>query len=181
MMDNKQSVSPNIDNFQFQQFLDAIPILILVKGPKSTILWANKTFQNYYGMDNDQLKGMIDASFNNPDYTSQYVKDDLYVFNTGKALDIPIEPITRFDGKIRYFHTLKSPIFNKDKQVIMTIGVSTDITEEKINQDKTKEHIKRIEKLNNLMVNRELKMIELKKTIENLKKCQDTTDKKKIK
>lgn len=119
----------------FHQILDAIGDMILVKGAKSRILWANKAFCSYYGMSNEQLKGLIDAEFNEPDYTQQYVKDDAYVFENGKILDIPLEPVTRYDGVVRYFHTVKTPIFDKEGKVIMTVGVSRDITE-KMNAQK---------------------------------------------
>lgn len=114
-----------------KQFLDAIPDMVFVKGPKSRIIWVNKAFQDYYGMDNSQLQGMIDASFNDPDYTQQYVKDDAYVFETGKTLEIPEEPVIRHDGQTRYFHSVKSAIFDEQGKVVMTIGISRDITEQR--------------------------------------------------
>ncbi|MDZ4677793.1 MAG: ATP-binding protein [Oligoflexia bacterium] len=113
----------------FKQILDAIGDLVLVKGPNSKLLWANQTFCEYYGMSNEQLKGIVDAPFSEPDHTLQYVKDDAYVFNTGKILDIPQEPITRHDGEIRICHTVKSPIFDSEGKVIMTVGISRDITD----------------------------------------------------
>lgn len=116
-------------NDHYSQILDSLSDMVLVKGPKSRLLWANRAFLEYYGMTNEQLKGIIDAPFNEPDYTQQYVKDDAQVFNTGKVLDISAEPVTRHDGQVRYFHTVKTPIFNAEGRVIMTVGVSRDITE----------------------------------------------------
>jgi len=112
-----------------RQILDSIADLVLVKGPKSRILWANKAFRDYYGMTNEQLQGLIDAPFNEPNYTQQYIKDDARVFETGKTLDIRSEPVTRFDGQVRNFHTVKAPIFNNEGRVVMTVGVSRDITD----------------------------------------------------
>jgi PAS domain S-box-containing protein len=113
---------------QYEQILNSIPDLILVKGPKSRLLWSNRAFLDFYGMTNEQLKGILDAPFNDPDYTQQYVKDDAWVFENGKALDIPCEPVTRHDGRIFYFHTVKSPIFDASGKVVMTVGLSRDIT-----------------------------------------------------
>lgn len=112
----------------YYQILDAISDMVLVKGPNSRILWANKAFRDYYGMSNEQLTNIIDAPFNEPDFTKQYVRDDTYVFTTGKTLDIPEEPVTRHDGKVFLFHTVKSPILNAKGEVIMTIGISRDVT-----------------------------------------------------
>ena len=111
------------------QILDAIADMVLVKGPKSQIIWANKAFRDYYGMSNQGLEGLIDAPFNEPDFTQQYIKDDAQVFESGKTLEVLSEPVTRHDGEVRFFHTVKSAILNPDGQVTMTVGVCRDITE----------------------------------------------------
>ncbi|BAZ50204.1 PAS/PAC sensor signal transduction histidine kinase [Nostoc sp. NIES-4103] len=113
----------------YQQILDAITDMVLVKGAKSRIIWANKAFRDYYGMSDEQLRDIIDAPFNEPDNTLQYIKDDAYVFETGQTLEIPQEQSTGYDGKVRLFHTIKSAIRNEQGQVVMTVGVSRDICE----------------------------------------------------
>ncbi|MDY6781680.1 MAG: PAS domain S-box protein [Cyanobacteriota bacterium] len=115
----------------YQQILDAIADLVLVKGPHSEIVWANRAFRDYYGTTNEQLRNSIDASFNKPDYTARYLQDDAYVFYTGKTLTIPEEPVTRYDGKVQLFQTVKSAIRNSEGQVVMTVGVSRDLSEYK--------------------------------------------------
>lgn len=114
----------------FNQVLDAITDLVLVKGENSKILWANKAFREFYGMSNKQLREIIDAPFNEADNTKQYVKDDAYVFQTGKTLNIPKEKVTRYDGYVGTFHTVKSAIQDSQGKIIMTVGVSRDITAE---------------------------------------------------
>lgn len=120
---------------RYQQILDAITDMILVKGEKSSIVWANKAFREYYGMTNEQLRDMIDAPIVEPDYTLQYIKDDAYVFETGEILQIPEEPVMRYDGAVRQFETSKAPIRDLHDKVVMTVGVSRDITERKKEQD----------------------------------------------
>lgn len=133
-----------VNDRDFVQILDSIPDMILIKGQHSRLIWANRAFRDYYGMSNTELRGLIDAPFNEPDYTQQYVKDDAYVFNSGKILDIPIEPVTRHDGLVRNFHTVKSPIFDIDGKVVMTIGVSRDVTENKKNKLLVEESLKKL-------------------------------------
>ncbi|OKH39649.1 hypothetical protein NIES2119_05095 [[Phormidium ambiguum] IAM M-71] len=115
---------------KYHQILDAITDMVLVKGPKSRIVWANKAFRDYYGLSNEQLKDMIDAPFNQPDYTLQYIRDDAYVFETGQSLEIE-EPVTRYDGKVKMFNTIKSVIRNEVGEKILTVGVSRDISDRK--------------------------------------------------
>ncbi len=114
-----------------RQILDAIADLVLVKGPGSRIVWANKAFREFYGMTAEQVQGMIDAPFNEPDFTQQYVRDDAYVMTTGKTLDIPEERVTRHDGQQFAFHTVKSPILNAAGEVVMLVAVCRDITPSK--------------------------------------------------
>jgi PAS domain S-box-containing protein len=115
-------------DLKYRQILDSITDMVLVKGPQSKILWANKAFCDFYGMSVEQLKGIVDSPVNKPDYTQQYIKDDAYVFSQGRVLDIPEEPVTRHDGEVRIFHTVKYPIFDEHGRVIMSVGVSTMIS-----------------------------------------------------
>ncbi|CBN57126.1 MULTISPECIES: PAS domain S-box protein [Kamptonema] len=115
---------------KYHQILDALTEMVLVKGPQSRIVWANKAFRDYYGLTNEQLRDMIDAPFNEPDYTLQYIRDDAYVFETGKTLEVE-EPVTRYDGKVQMFNTIKSVIRNEAGETILTVGVSRDISDRK--------------------------------------------------
>jgi PAS domain S-box-containing protein len=116
---------------QYHQILDSIADMVFVKEPGSRLVWANKAFRDYYGMTLDELQGTIDASFNEPDYTLQYVQDDACVFATGQLLEIPEEPVTRHDGVVRLFSTIKAPIYDERGQAIMLVGVCRDITDQK--------------------------------------------------
>ena len=113
----------------YQQILDAITDLVLVKDSQSRILWCNKAFCDYYGMTNTQLQGMSHIPLMPLDVTQQSVRTDTHVFTTGKPLDIPEEPIIRHDGEVRLFHTVKSPIVDADGTSRMLVVVARDITE----------------------------------------------------
>ena len=113
----------------FSQTLDLVADLVLIKGEKSRIIYGNKAFRDLYGMSQDQLRDLVDASFNEPDYTQQYIRDDEYVFTTGNVLEIPQEPVTRHDGAVRLLHTIKTPLFDTSACLRWTVGISTDITD----------------------------------------------------
>ncbi len=113
----------------YSQILDAIPDLILYKGPHSHIRYANKAFRDYYAMSMDALHNLIDAPFNEPDYTLQYIKDDQHVFSTGETLQIE-EPVTRHDGEVNIFSTIKVPIA-VESATIGTLGISRNVSDQK--------------------------------------------------
>jgi PAS domain S-box-containing protein len=114
---------------EFQQTLDAIADMIFVKSAESRMVWANRAFREFYGMTNEQMRGMRDAPFSEPDHTQQYVKDDQQVFESGLPLDIPAEPATRHDGKLVHLHTVKSPIFDSNGKVVKLVAVCRDISD----------------------------------------------------
>ncbi|MFM9265863.1 PAS domain S-box protein [Tychonema sp. BBK16] len=123
---------------RYHQILDSIADMVLVKGPQSKILWANQAFRDYYGMSEEELQGIVDAPFANPDHTLQYIKDDSFVFETGQTLSIPEEPAVRHDGEVRLFSTVKTPIRNEENLIAMTVGVSRDMTERKLAEEAVK-------------------------------------------
>jgi PAS domain S-box-containing protein len=123
---------------KYHQILDSIADMVLVKGPQSKIIWANQAFRDYYGMSEEELQGIVDAPFTNPDHTLQYIQDDTFVFETGQTLEIREEPATRYDGEVRLFSTVKTPIRNADDRITMTVGVSRDMTERKLAEEAVK-------------------------------------------
>ncbi len=113
----------------YKQVFDAVSESILVRGPNSSILWANRAFLAFFGMTNEQLQGQLDVPFAPSEATAQYLLDDARVLSSGQALDIPDELVTRFDGTTRRWHTVKSPLLGSRQEVVATVGVSRDITD----------------------------------------------------
>lgn len=116
---------------KYHQILDSIADMVFVKQPDSRLVWANKAFRTYYGMTLEELQGIVDAPFNEPDYTLNYIQDDAMVLTTGQTVEIPEEPVTRHDGVVRLFSTSKAPIYDENGQITMLVGVCRDITEQK--------------------------------------------------
>jgi PAS domain S-box-containing protein len=131
----------------YQQILDAIDDMVLVKGENSRIVWANRSFCDYYGMTNEQLRRIIDAPFNPQTNTEQYLLDDRFVYTTGQRLDIKAEIVTRHDGVMRLFNTVKTPLRDSQGRVWLTVGVSRDITEQKKSEEELARHREHLEQL----------------------------------
>jgi two-component system phosphate regulon sensor histidine kinase PhoR len=115
------------DEGWFKQVLNAMDDMVLVKGEKSKLLWANNSFISYYGMSEDELYNIVDGEHRDPDDTLQYVKDDKYVFDKNRTLEVPSEAVTDSAGTTRYFHTIKSPIFDNTGKTIRSVGISRRI------------------------------------------------------
>ncbi len=120
------------------QMLDAMHDMILVKDRHSRITYANKAFRDFYGMTSEELQGLIDAPINPAEFTEQYLIDDAYVINSGTELVIKQEPVTRHDGEIHYFNTIKSPIFNSDGDADYMVAVCRNVTAKKLAEEESK-------------------------------------------
>ena len=71
-------------------------------------------------------------------------------------------------GEERLVEVHGYPIFDKSNKVTEMIEYSIDVTDKKRSEEKLKNHLADLEKINNLMVNREIKMIELKEKVKKL-------------
>lgn len=116
---------------RYAQILDSVQDMVFCKAPGSIIVYANKATCEYYAKTLEELRGIIDLPLSDPDHTHRYFQDDLQVFSTGKTLEISEEPITRADGAVRFFSTIKTPVFDTAGNVVQIVAVARDITERK--------------------------------------------------
>ncbi|WP_179228352.1 PAS domain-containing protein [Leptolyngbya ohadii] len=116
---------------RYAQILNSVQDMVFCKAPGSKVVYANKATCDYYGMTLEELCGVTDVPCNELDFTQQYLQDDQRVFATGESVEVLEEPNRRADGEVYYFHTIKTPIFDTQGNVIELVGVSRDITERK--------------------------------------------------
>lgn len=108
----------------YRQVLDAISDFVVVKDTKSRLIWANQAFCDYYNMSREALTHLVDADTSDPDDTAGYLKDDYKVLSEGKSLHIPHEAITDGHGNVRYFQTIKEPIFDDQRSILGLVCVA---------------------------------------------------------
>src|SRR5919202_735749 len=116
-----------------QAVLDTNPSLIFVKNSEGTILLANQAYADLWGTTVADLLGKKDADFHpNSAQIKQYQSEDWVVKNLREQLFIPEEAHTTATGELRWFQIIKKPIFARQGQVALVLGVCTDITERKL-------------------------------------------------
>lgn len=83
-----------------------------------------------------------------------------------KTVTFDVQHLPQFSNR-GWCSMVVSPVFDRSGDFQYFIGISRDITDRKRSEDEMVKRMKDIEKLNALMIGRELKMIELKR--ENMK------------
>jgi PAS domain S-box-containing protein len=97
------------------------------------------------------------------------LEKDREVFKKGENIKVEWEAKLA-DGRIVKLETIKTRFKDESGKLSGLVGVSRDITERDNAEKELKERVRSSEILNKVMVDREIKMIELKKEIANLKK-----------
>jgi PAS domain S-box-containing protein len=154
-----------------QRIIDLLPIRIFWKDKNLTFLGCNKIFAKDAGKnDPKDIIGKDDFQMNWKDQAKLYQLDDQKVINSGQPKLNFEESQTTPQGKLNWVRTSKVPLTDPQGKIIGILGIYEDITDKKKDDEIIKTKFEEIERMNNLMVGRELKMIELKKEIEELKK-----------
>lgn len=137
----KQLVAAN----QFMDtILEHIPHMVFVKDAKElSVIRINQAGIDILGYDRHQLLGKRQMDLFPAEQAAFFREKDMEVFNTGKMVDIPEEPVQTSRG-LRWMQTKKIPIFENGEPRYL-IGISEDITERKQSQDDIKALNKELE------------------------------------
>ncbi|HEY4105439.1 MAG TPA: ATP-binding protein, partial [Polyangiaceae bacterium] len=114
-----------------RQILDAMADMILVKDASSKIIWANRALREAWGANNEDLAGQDYNPKAKADERNRSLEQDALVLDTQDTVLLPDERLERKDGRILQVDTVKSPIFDGKGRVIMTVGVSRDVSDRK--------------------------------------------------
>jgi len=114
-----------------RQILDAMADMILVKDADSKIVWANRALREAWGANNEELLGQAYNPHSKSDERNRSLEQDALVLDTQDTVLLPDERLERKDGRILQVDTVKSPIFDSKGRVIMTVGVSRDVSDRK--------------------------------------------------
>jgi PAS domain S-box-containing protein len=160
----------NEEAFFLQQIIDNVPNMIFVKDAKELrFVLLNKVGEEIFGNKKENVLGKNDYDFFPKDQAEFFIKKDREVLETKKLIDIPEELIQVPGGSQRILHTRKIPILDAAGNPRYLLGLSEDITNRKNTEKELSNKVEELEKMNKIMLDRELKMVELKKEIEDLK------------
>jgi PAS domain S-box-containing protein len=117
--------------------LDSAPDSIYFKDRESRILRASRALAEKLDQAHAKdLEGRTDGDFFAPDHADSALADERRVIGTGRPLLGYTEKETRPDGRVTWALTSKLPLRNAAGEIIGTFGISKDITELKLAQQR---------------------------------------------
>jgi PAS domain S-box-containing protein len=140
-----QNLTTNEKNL-YKRIFDSLTAIVFIKDKNNRLIEFNKTFEEFVRIPREQLLGksipelFADAEKNRG--------DDREVVETGKSkLNIIEEVIVA--GNVLWLKTDKIPLTNDNNDIIGVLGISQDITQQKIMEDKLAATEEKLRDLNN--------------------------------
>jgi PAS domain S-box-containing protein len=148
---------------KFSLFMDHLPAFAFIKDQECRSIFVNKKIDEALGAS--AWLGLTPPEFYPGEFGTKLLADDKLALENGHVK--VEERVPDLEGDVHYFETQKFIIPRAGKSPLLG-GISIDVTERKRATDALKEKALELERFNNLMIGRELKMIELKKEINDL-------------
>ena len=141
---NKAEIALRKSEGRLRQVIDLVPQLIFAKDQEGRFILCNEALAKVYGTTVQTLIGKSDADFAvSQEEMNKFRKDDLEVIESGKVKVIKEEQLTDISGELHYLHTTKIPFVFADTTLPSVLGVSTDITEQKMVESQLREAYER--------------------------------------
>ncbi|MEM2412224.1 MAG: PAS domain S-box protein [Candidatus Bathyarchaeia archaeon] len=118
--------------------VQAIPDIVYLKDVERRYIIANNAFEKLVNLKMEEIVGKRDEDLLPHDLAEQCRKSDEAVLRNGTALRVEEYTVDE-KGEKRIFETIKAPLFDRDGKITGLIGVSRDITERKLIEEKIRE------------------------------------------
>jgi diguanylate cyclase (GGDEF)-like protein/PAS domain S-box-containing protein len=128
-----------IEQSLINELMDKIPESIYFKDLKSRFLRINRALaKNLNIKDQKQAIGKTDFDFFSKEHAQQAYDDEQKIIETGQPIVDIEEKETFKDRPDKWVSTTKMPLHNESGEIIGTFGISKDITEKKMADEKIK-------------------------------------------
>lgn len=163
----KAQEAPLAGENKYRTLLENLPQKVFLKDKDSVYVSCNENYARDLKIKADDIVGKTDYEFFPKELAEKYRADDKKIMESGGTEDIEERYIQH--GKEVFVHTVKTPVKNQEGNVVGILGIFWDISEQKRAEEELKARNEELERMNRLMIGRELRMVELKKEIKELK------------
>ncbi len=149
---------------RLRAILDNVGVGVSVVSPEMQILSLNRQMQQWFPAIDVSAKPICYASFNDPprDEPCSYCPV-VEALADGKVHTS--EAVTHTAEGVRHYRIIASPITDADGRIVAVVEMVDDVTEAHSSQEQLKEMLADLEKFNRLATGRELRMVELKREV----------------
>jgi PAS domain S-box-containing protein len=154
---------------QLETILDACPAMIFYKDKENRFIRVNAALAKANGRTKEEIEGKTCWDIYDKEEADYYWLDDKEVIKSGKPKLNIVEKMVTPSGT-RWVQTDKILYKDSKGEIVGIIGFTLDITDRKEAEEYVKTKLAEIEHMNKLMMGREMKMVELKRENEELRK-----------
>ena len=120
----------------FRSLLENIPDAVYFKDLRSRFIKVNEAMASNYGYDQESILGKSDADLFTEEHAQPAYEDEQNIIRTGEPIVGKQEKETFDDGTIKWVSTTKLPLRDEHDHIIGTMGISRNITDLKIAEQK---------------------------------------------
>jgi PAS domain S-box-containing protein len=166
----------------FETIVENVPLMIFLKEATDLrFIVFNRAGEELLGHNRKELLGKNNLDLFPPEQAIHFhAKDREVLDGEAQLLDIPEEPIDTLKNGQRLLHTRKIRVLGPDGVTKYLLGISEDITERKMAEEEIKRQLKELEEWYEVSMNREERIIELKKEINSMLKDNGRNEKYEI-
>jgi two-component system sensor kinase FixL len=135
IFDNDQG--EKIEEYLLNVLMETIPDTIYFKDSESRFIKVNKSQSKFLGLEKpEDAVGKTDFDFFDPEHSQAALADEQRIIQSKEPVLGKVEKIRKSDGTVRYMSATKVPMYDGKGKVIGIAGISRDVTERKVAEDR---------------------------------------------
>ena len=127
-------LNQNNHSYVLKLIIDSIPDHLYIKDIKNKFIMVNKTMADFMGKETKDFIGKTDFDFFPEEKSKEYSQDENLVMKKGKPITDKVEKVI-YSGKEFWMSSSKIPWYDRNGDIMGTIGISRDITKRKNFED----------------------------------------------
>ena len=136
----------------FESLMEQTADHIYIKDKQSRFVSASDALAKMHGYsDRHDLEGMTDFDLFSIEHAQQAFDDEQQIIKTGEPMVNIVEKETWADGKTTWVSSSKAPLYLNSGKIAGILGISRDITEQKIAQEQLAASEQRLREQNEIM------------------------------
>lgn len=113
---------------RFRTMADNLPFIIWVHGPDGEQQFVNRTFCEFFGVREEEMRGDKWRTLTHPDDIDAYAAEFAACLTARRPFHHPVR-VRRHDGEWRWIESFATPRFGANGEFLGLVGTSLDITE----------------------------------------------------